>query len=108
MYTYLRFGQKYKNLAAKYNKTKGIPIAYLFPLQKKGNYFILTLDRLSDLPHAHCISTTLLLTAYLYQSHWIKRMSDFFRYVPMLQQVPLQKPFYSARKKIFVFIECNW
>ena len=52
-----------------------------FPLQKKGNYFILTLDRLSDLPHAHCISTTLLLTAYLYQSHWIKRMSDFFRYV---------------------------
>ena len=38
------------------------------------------------------------LTAYLYQSHWIKRMSDFFRYVPM-QQVPLQKPFYSANKK---------
>ena len=92
--------KKCKNLAAKYNKTKGIPIAYLFPLQKKGNYFILTLDRLSDLPHAHCISTTLLLTAYLYQSHWIKRMSDFFRYVPM-QQVPLQKSLlFGQQKKI--------
>ena len=97
-YTYLKFGQKIqKNLAAIKQKGCLLPTCS-FPLQKKGNYFILTLDRLSDLPHAHCISTTFTNCISL-SKPLDKTYVRFFLGMYLCSRCLCKKPFYSANKK---------